>query len=122
MIFRIFLISFLIIVLSPALYANDKIKYNETGIIDTYRVEVASKVQKNWQFYKNRVSEKIDPCEIVIQVTPNGGIRSIVFDKYSSNRDLNNSALEAVFKSFPVKPFSKRFNRPFVKVGLHFSP
>jgi len=53
---------------------------------------------------------------------PNGEIKDIWFDKRSGNSYFDESVQKAVMKSNPVRPHPPEVKRPFVDVGLRFTP
>lgn len=92
-------------------------------LIDIYRVEVAYQVQKNWAFSEQLAGGRSDlSVELVFKIMPNGEIRDIWFDKRSGNNYLDESAKKAVLKSNPVRPHPPGIVKPFVSVGLRFTP
>ncbi len=92
-------------------------------IIDIYRVEVAFQIQKNWAFSQSLAGSGQDlTAEIVFRVMPDGEIRDIWFDKRSGNAYLDESARRAIMKTNPVQPHPEGLNKPFIPVGLRFTP
>ncbi len=92
-------------------------------LIDIYRVEVAFQIQKNWAFPEQLVGARTDlVAELAFTILPNGEIKDIWFDKSSGNRYLDESAKKAIMKSNPVRPHPPGINKPFVNVGLRFTP
>ncbi len=92
-------------------------------IIDIYRVEIAFQIQKNWAFSRSLAGEgKSLSAEIVFRVMPDGEIRDIWFDKRSGNAYLDESAKRAIMKTNPVSPHPEGLSKPFIPVGLRFTP
>jgi len=92
-------------------------------IIDIYRVEIAFQIQKNWAFSQSLAgSGKQLSAEIVFRVMPDGEIRDIWFDKRSGNAYLDESARKAIMKTNPVSPHPAGLSKPFIPVGLRFTP
>ena len=92
-------------------------------IIDIYRVEIAFQIQKNWAFSQSLAGEgKHLSAEIVFRVMPDGEIRDIWFDKRSGNAYLDESARRAIMKTNPVSPHPAGLSKPFIPVGLRFTP
>ena len=92
-------------------------------IIDIYRVEVAFEIQKNWAFSESLAGAGKDlSAEIVFRVMPDGEIRDIWFDKRSGNAYLDESARRAIMKTNPVSPHPAGLGKPFIPVGLRFTP
>jgi len=103
-------------------------EYGHSGIkvlekINSYRLEIALKVQKNWAFSgqmaggRNRLV-----AELAFMVMPNGEIKDIWFDKRSGNSYLDESANRAIMKTNPVDPHPPGVLEPFIIVGLRFTP
>jgi len=92
-------------------------------LLDIYRIEVAYHIQKNWAFSEQLAGGRTDlVAELAFTIMPSGEIKDIWFDKRSGNRYLDESAKKAVLKSNPVRPHPPGVTRPFVIVGLRFTP
>lgn len=90
---------------------------------DIYRLEIAYLVNKNWAFSESLGGAAGDIyAEVAFTVLPDGRIRDIWFDRRSGNGYLNESARRAILKSDPLPPHPKGVGRPFVTVGLRFTP
>lgn len=95
----------------------------EGELIDIYRTEVAYTINKNWAFSEQLAGgEKGLVASLVFKVMPDGRIEDIFFTDRSSNQYLNDSAYKAIVKSSPVKPLPDKLNRPYVEMGLRFTP
>jgi colicin import membrane protein len=95
----------------------------ETELIDIYRTEIAYEIQKNWAYAEQLGGgEKNLVASIVIKVMPNGDITDIFFLDRSGNSYLDDSAYKAVVKSSPVRPHPPGLSRPYVELGLRFTP
>jgi colicin import membrane protein len=92
-------------------------------LIDIYRVEIAHRVQSNWA-YSSQLGDggSAQRVALVFKVFPNGEISDIFFTERSGNHYLDDSALKAVEKSNPLPPYPVGLVRPYVEVGLRFSP
>ncbi len=92
-------------------------------LIDIYRVEIAYQIQKNWAFSEQLAGGRKDfMASLVFKVMPTGEIRDIFFTDRSGNRHLDESAYKAIQKSNPVTPHPEGVIKPFVEVGLRFTP
>ena len=92
-------------------------------LLDIYRIEVAFYIQKNWAFSEQLAGGRTElVAELAFTIMPNGEIKDIWFDKRSGNRYLDESAKKAVLKSNPVRPHPPGVTKPFVIVGLRFTP
>jgi colicin import membrane protein len=92
-------------------------------LLDIYRIEVAYYIQKNWAFSEQLAGGRTDlVAELAFSIMPSGEIKDIWFDKRSGNRYLDESAKKAVLKSNPVRPHPPGVTKPFVIVGLRFTP
>lgn len=92
-------------------------------LVDLYRVEIAYQVQKNWAFSEQLAGGQMDlVAELAFSVMPNGEIKDIWFDKRSGNKYLDDSAKKAIMKSNPVRPHPAGLRKPYVNVGLRFTP
>ena len=91
--------------------------------IDIYKLEIIYRIQKNWAFSDQLGGS--DPSlevKLGIQITQNGDIEDIWFDRRSGNVYLDDSAYKAISKSNPLPPLPQSYRRPYFKVGLRFTP
>ena len=94
-----------------------------TDLIDFYRVEIAFEVQKHWAFSEQLAGKDTKlQASLVFKVMPDGQIRDLFFTDRSGNRFLDDSAYKAIIKSNPVAPHPEGVNKPFIHVGLRFTP
>ncbi|MGD9367484.1 MAG: TonB C-terminal domain-containing protein [Desulfobacteraceae bacterium] len=95
----------------------------EIELIDLYRLEIAYAINKNWAF-SEQLSGGRDKltASIVFKVMPDGEIVDIFFADRSGNQYLDDSAYKAIVKSSPVKPHPAKLSRPYVEMGLRFTP
>lgn len=92
-------------------------------IIDIYRVEIAYQVQRNWAFPDQLAGGRSDlQTLLVFKVMPNGEIKDLFFTDRSGNSHFDESAFRAVMKADPVDPHPKSVSRPYVQMGLRFTP
>ncbi len=92
-------------------------------LIDLYRLEIAYAVQKNWAFAEQLAGGgKQQMASIVFKVMPDGKIADIFFTDHSGNDYLDDSAYKAIVKTSPVKPYPEGLNRPYIEMGLRFTP
>lgn len=95
----------------------------EGEAIDIYQLEVAYAIKKQWAFSQQMAGSggKL-VASITFKVMPDGHIVDIYFDDRSGNNYLNESAYKAIVKASPVKPHPPGLNRPYVAMGLRFTP
>ena len=95
----------------------------EIELIDLYRLEIAYEINKNWA-YAEQLSGggKKLMASIAFKVMPDGNIVDIFFTDRSGNQYLDDSAYKAIKKSSPVKPHPEKLSRPYVEMGLRFTP
>lgn len=92
-------------------------------IIDIYRLEIAYKVQKNWAFSGQLAGDTAKlQASLVFKVMPSGEIKGVFFTDRSGNSFLDESAYKAIIKSNPVDPHPVGVLKPYVNVGLRFTP
>ena len=92
-------------------------------LIDIYRVEIAYQIQKNWAFPDQLAGGRSDlQTLLVFKVMPNGEIRDLFFTDRSGNTHFDESAYRAVMKTNPVDPHPAGIIRPYVQMGLRFTP
>ncbi len=93
------------------------------ALIDIYRVKVAYQIRENWAFSEQLAgSTKGLQASLVFNIMPNGEIRDLWFTDRSGNKYLDESAYKAVMKSNPVAPHPVGVYKPFVQIGLRFTP
>ena len=92
-------------------------------LIDIYRVEIAYQIQKNWAFPDQLAGGRSDlQTLLVFKIMPNGDIRDLFFTDRSGNTHFDESAYRAVMKTNPVDPHPAGIIRPYVQMGLRFTP
>jgi len=92
-------------------------------LIDIYRVEIAYQIQKNWAFPDQLAGGRSDlQTMLVFKIMPNGEIQGLFFTDRSGNRNFDESAYRAVMKTNPVDPHPAGIIRPYVQMGLRFTP
>ncbi len=95
----------------------------EIEVIDLYRLEIGFAVQKNWAFAEQLSGGgKQLAASIVFKVMPDGKLTDIFFTDRSGNQYLDDSAYKAIVKTSPVQPHPKEIRRPYVEMGLRFTP
>ena len=92
-------------------------------LLEIYRIEVAYQVERNWAFSPQVAGGAKDlQARVVFKVLPNGEITDIQFTQKSNNEYLDDSVYKAVVKSNPVLPHPTGIARPYVIVGIRFTP
>ncbi|MBW1694190.1 MAG: TonB C-terminal domain-containing protein [Deltaproteobacteria bacterium] len=92
-------------------------------LIVIYQHDIALQIEKNWAFSEQLAGERTDlVAELAFTVMPSGEIRDIWFDKRSGNKYLDDSAKKAIMKSNPVKPHPSGIRKPYMTMGLRFTP
>ncbi len=74
---------------------------------DTYRLEVAYRVQEKWHPPNDSKCEDDAITSIVFTVISDGTIKNVFFTEESNCNGLDNSALSAINRAAPFKPFPK---------------
>jgi colicin import membrane protein len=110
--------------LSARLPAGSGVSIKKTlELINIYRVEIAYRVQKSWAFSGQLAGDAENlQASLVFKVMPNGEIKDIFFTDRSGNSYLDESAYKAIVKSNPVDPHPEGISKPYVNVGLRFTP
>lgn len=95
----------------------------QRDMVNTYSVEVAHEIQKQWAFPEGLVGRDENIwVGIVFKVMPDGSISDIRFGHRSGNRYMDESALKAVHKAEPVSAHPNGISRRYVEVMLKFTP
>jgi colicin import membrane protein len=88
-----------------------------------YRIEIAYQIQKNWAFNDQLAGDDQSlMAAIVFKVMPDGEIRDVFFTDHSGNAYLDESAYKAIIKSNPVDRHPQGLVRPYVEIGIRFTP
>ena len=95
----------------------------EGEVIDIYQLEIAYAINKNWAF-SEQLAGNGDKLQVLIyfKVLPDGTIEDINYNDRSGNPYLDESAYKAIVKSSPVKPHPPGLNKPYIIMGLRFTP
>ena len=94
-----------------------------SDLIQIYKLEVAYQVQKNWAFSEQVAGMSTDlKALLVFKVKPDGEIKDVFFTDRSGNKYLDESAYKAIIKSNPVLPHPKGVIKPYITIGLRFTP
>ena len=95
----------------------------QTETIDIYRVEIAYKVQQNWN-YPDEIGGKDTDIQtlLIFKVLPDGVIKDLRFTERSGNEQFDKTAYQAIMKTNPFDPHPRSVDVPFVHVGLRFTP
>jgi len=80
--------------------------------VDSYMIEVANQVLKNWEFSEKIGSDLTHVTSIVFKIMPSGEITDIFFSDKSGNSALDDSAYLAIQKTNPTKPIPKNIKKP----------
>jgi len=92
-------------------------------LIDIYRIEIAYQIERNWAFADQLAAGRDQLLTaVVFKVMPDGEIRDLIFTDRSGNANLDESVFRAVMKSNPVAPHPESIRRPYVEMGLRFTP
>jgi colicin import membrane protein len=92
-------------------------------LIDIYRIEIAYQIQRRWAFSEQLAGgQKNLEAYLALKVMPNGEIKDMWFDKRSGNSYFDESVKKAIMKSNPVRPHPPGVTKPYVTVGLRFTP
>lgn len=95
----------------------------EGELIDLYMLEVAYAINKNWAFSQQLAGDEDNLiAKLSFKVMSDGRIEDISFTDRSGNTVLDESALKAIVKSSPVKPLPPEINRPYIIMGIAFTP
>jgi len=77
--------------------------YGGGGTADPYKVEIAAIIQRNWEFSKLMLKNSYGMAVYVrINITTDGTIRQILFDRRAPSEYLNISVKKALDKSSPL--------------------
>jgi colicin import membrane protein len=92
-------------------------------LIVIYQHDIALQIEKNWAFSEQLAGGRTDlVAELAFTVMPSGEIRDMWFDKRSGNKYLDDSAKKAIMKSNPVRPHPSGIRKPYMTMGLRFTP
>lgn len=92
---------------------NEKSNGDFTG----YMHELQSSLKANWHPPKSSTSARV---VVFFKVLKNGNIASVEIRQYSGNADVDNAALEALYKTAPFKPLPSFYDKDSVDVEFTF--
>ena len=80
-------------------------------------------MSQNWAFSQQlgQLGKELRAV-VIIKVGRNGKIMDVWFETRSGNAYLDESAYRAVKKSDPLPPLPQSYARPYVEIGLNFTP
>ena len=91
--------------------------------IDSYKIEVAYIIQKNWSVPTDQISARDNiVVSVAFKVMPDGTIKDVTITEASGNKALDDSAIKAVVDSNPVPPHPKSIDVPFIDMSIRFTP
>ena len=96
--------------------------YEKSDNVDAYRLKIAYKVQKEWSYDERLAGGRDLNAGIVFKVLPDGRVKDIELVDPSDDEMFNQSAYSAVKNAVPFPRHPLGISRPFVELGLRFSP
>ncbi|MFO7560525.1 MAG: TonB family protein [Desulfobacterales bacterium] len=92
-------------------------------LLAIYAAEIYSNISKNWAFNEKFADGRKDLVALLgIRIMSDGEIRDVWFDRRSGNRYFDDQAQKAVLKTRYLPPFPEGFKKPFLEIGLRFTP
>ncbi|RJP83367.1 MAG: hypothetical protein C4522_01150 [Desulfobacteraceae bacterium] len=92
-------------------------------ILSVYAAEIYSYISKNWSFNEQLADGNGNLVALLgIKIMSDGEIRDVWFDRKSGNTYFDEQARKAVLKTGYLPPLPKGFNKPFLEIGLRFTP
>lgn len=92
-------------------------------ILSVYAAEIYSHISKNWSFNEQLAAGNGNLVALLgIKIMSDGEIRNVWFDRKSGNTYFDEQARKAVLKTGYLPPLPKGFNKPFLEIGLRFTP
>ena len=94
-----------------------------SGTAESYKVEVALKVAKNWAFaYDDNASNQKDEALILLTIDRNGQVKDIAFVKEPMDKGFKASILKAIKQSELFPAFPADFVEDQIQVGIKAVP
>jgi colicin import membrane protein len=94
-----------------------------TELLSIYAAEIYSSISKNWSFNEEFAGGRKDLVALLgIRIMSDGEIRDVWFDRRSGNSYFDDQAQKAILKTGYLPPFPEGFKKPFLEVGLRFTP
>jgi colicin import membrane protein len=92
-------------------------------LLAVYAAEIYSSISKNWSFNEKFAGGRKDLVALLgIRIMSDGVIRDVWFDRRSGNSYFDDQAQKAVLKTGHLPPFPEGFKKPFLEIGLRFTP
>jgi len=101
-------------------YSGGVQSYDQLSI---YAAEIYSSISKNWSFNEEFAGGRKDLVALLgIKIMADGEIQDVWFDRRSGNSYFDEQAQKAVLKTGYLPPFPEGLRKPFLEVGLRFTP
>jgi len=92
-------------------------------LLAVYAAEIYSNISKNWSFNEKFADGRKNLVALLgIRIMSDGKIRDVWFDRRSGNSYFDDQAQKAVLKTGSLPPFPEGFRKPFLEIGLRFTP
>lgn len=95
----------------------------QSDLLTIYAAEIYSYISKNWSFNEQLADGNLNLVALLgIKIMADGEIQKVWFDKKSGNDYFDEQALKAVLKTRYLPPLPEGFRKPFLEIGLRFTP
>lgn len=92
-------------------------------LLAVYAAEIYSNISKNWAFNEKFADGRKDLVALLgIRIMSDGEIKDVWFDRRSGNSYFDDQAQKAVLKTRYLPPIPEGFRKPFLEIGLRFTP
>ncbi|RPJ82795.1 MAG: TonB C-terminal domain-containing protein, partial [Deltaproteobacteria bacterium] len=95
----------------------------QSDLLTIYAAEIYSYISKNWSYNEQLADGNVNLVALLgIKIMADGEIQKVWFDKKSGNGYFDEQALKAVLKTRYLPPLPAGFRKPFLEIGLRFTP
>jgi colicin import membrane protein len=95
----------------------------QSDLLTIYAAEIYSYISKNWSYNEQLADGNVNLVALLgIKIMADGEIQKVWFDKKSGNGYFDEQALKAVLKTRYLPPLPEGFRKPFLEIGLRFTP
>lgn len=95
----------------------------QSDLLTIYAAEIYSYISKNWSYNEQLADGNVNLEALLgIKIMADGEIQKVWFDKKSGNSYFDEQALKAVLKTRYLPPLPEGFRKPFLEIGLRFTP
>ena len=102
---------------APEIKTKKESSVDNPEMFNTYMLDMQKRIKLNWKPSKENVSKNVT---LLYSINKDGSLKRYSVLKSSGNTKMDESAVEALKKSFPFKPLPKDFKGEYIDVQFTF--